>query len=829
MTFYIFIFILGRDLYMATSWADALFENQMVGVIQTINRTIVKVNNVFTNLFDYSEKEIINQNTSILYNSYDDFQKYGNQIYQAFDLPIPVTIPEVMWKTRTGEQKWVQLIGHFIDKNDNNVIWLVIDINNRKELETHLEMALAEHHAILNNAITGIVYIKDRKILEFNKTFAEIFGFERDELLHQDVRLLFVNDDDYNQVGKKAYPIIDELGSYASEQRFQKKDGTVFWVFYGAKAIVPNRSSEGTIWVVNDISERKKAEALLIAERNKANVTLSSIGDAVITTDTLGIVEYMNPVAASMVGLTLEQAVGKPLYEVFRIVNEKTNIPVASPVDRVLREGIVVGLANHTLLLSHDGSSYAIEDSAAPIVDHDQHIIGCVLVFHDVTEKRHWNDQMEWQANHDVLTGLSNRTRFIEHLNHAMKNAETDGYKLAIALLDLDNFKIINDHYGHALGDQLLIQVANRLIASVSEQDLIARLGGDEFVLLLNHIDSFQDAFERLEHMKQQLLEPFWIQGISLTVNASMGTTFFPDDSGDSDTLLRHIDQAMYTAKQLGRNRIYVYDLLQEEARNIRYQQLFRLRSALQNEEFTLYYQPKVNLLRKTLVGLEALIRWNHPEKGLVMPGEFLPVIADDPFMLDLGRWVMETALKQIASWNQLHLTTKVSINIPAQQLLHDDFISDVEFMLTEYPTVAPHQLEMEILETDALKDVDKVQSVILHLQKKGIRFSLDDFGTGYSSLAYMKHLPVDILKIDRSFIVDMLEDEQELAIVQGIIGMAKVFRKDLIAEGIENDSQSAALIALGCENGQGYWIGRPMPADKVRDWVDHFQSSVKS
>ncbi len=814
---------------MATLWADALFDNQMVGVIQTINRTIVKVNNVFTNIFDYSEEEIVNHNTSILYNSYDDYQKYGDQVYQALDLPIPVTIPEVLWKTRTGEQKWVQLIGQFIDKNVHNVIWLVIDISNRKDVERNLELALAEHHAILNNAITGIVYIKDRKILEFNETFAEIFGFERDELLHQDVRLLFVNDDDYNTVGKKAYPIIDEKGSYASEQRFQKKDGTVFWVFYGAKAIIPNRSSDGTIWVVNDISERKKAEELLIAERNKANVTLSSIGDAVITTDTYGIVEYMNPVAATLVGLTLEQAVGKPLVEVFRIVNEKTNMPVASPVDRVLREGVVVGLANHTLLLSHDGNSYAIEDSAAPIVDHTQHIIGCVLVFHDVTEKRHWNDQMEWQANHDVLTGLSNRTRFIEHLNHAMKSAETDSYQLAIALLDLDNFKIINDHYGHALGDQLLIQVANRLLSSVSDQDLIARLGGDEFVLLLNHIGSFQSAIERLEQIKQQLLEPFWIHGISLTVNASMGTTFFPDDSGDSDTLLRHVDQAMYTAKQLGRNRIYVYDLMQEEARNIRYQQLYRLRSALKNKEFTLYYQPKVNLLRKTLVGLEALIRWNHPVKGLVMPGEFLPIISDDPFMLDLGRWVMESALKQLAHWNEQQLTTKVSINIPAQQLLHDDFISDVEFMLTEYPTVAPHQLEMEILETDALKDVDKVQSVILHLQKKGIRFSLDDFGTGYSSLAYMKHLPVDILKIDRSFIVDMLEDEQELAIVQGIIGMAKVFRKDLIAEGIENDSQSAALIALGCENGQGYWIGRPMPADKVRKWVEHFRSSVKS
>ncbi len=829
MTIYIFIFILGRDLYMTATWADALFENQMVGVIQTINRTIVKVNKVFTSLFDYEEQDIIHRNTSVLYQSRDDYLKYGMQIYQSLYKPIPVTIPEVLWKTRNGEPKWVQLIGQFIDKNENNVIWLVIDINHRKEVEHQLESALAEHHAILNNAIAGIVYIKDRKILEFNQTFAEIFGYEREELLHQDVRLLFVNDSEYDLVGKKAYSMIDEQGSYASEQRFQKKDGTVFWVFYGAKAIIPNQSADGTIWVVNDISEQKNAEALLIAERNKANVTLSSIGDAVITTDTFGIVEYMNPVAADMVGLTLEQAIGKPLFEVFRIVNEKTNVPVASPVDRVLREGVVVGLANHTLLLSHDGNAYAIEDSAAPIVDHDQHIIGCVLVFHDVTETRHWNDQMEWQANHDVLTGLSNRTRYIEHLKHAMKSAETDGYKLVIALLDLDNFKIINDHYGHALGDQLLIQAANRLRSAVSANELAARLGGDEFALLLDHIDSFQEATLRLELIKQQLLEPFWIQGISLTVNASIGTTLFPDDSGDSDTLLRHVDQAMYTAKQLGRNRIYAYDLQQEEARNLRYQQLFRLRSALENEEFTLYYQPKVNLLKKELVGLEALIRWKHPEKGLVMPGDFLPVIADDPFMLDLGRWVMDSALKQISLWNRQQLTTIVSINIPAQQLLHDDFICDVESMLSKYPMVAPHQLEMEILETDALKDVDKVQAVILHLQKKGIRFSLDDFGTGYSSLAYMKHLPVDILKIDRSFIVDMLEDEQELAIVRGIIGMAKVFRKDLIAEGIENNSQSTALIELGCENGQGFWISRPMPADKIQEWVTNFQSSLRA
>jgi diguanylate cyclase (GGDEF)-like protein len=405
-------------------------------------------------------------------------------------------------------------------------------------------------------------------------------------------------------------------------------------------------------------------------------------------------------------------------------------------------------------------------------------------------------------------------------MNYAMNNAKTGGHKLAVVLLDLDNFKLINDHYGHALGDQLLVQVAKRLQYALNENDMVARLGGDEFVLLLDHLSSIHESIERLENIKQQLIEPFWIQGISLTVNASMGATTFPDDLGDSDTLLRHVDQAMYTAKQLGRNRIYHYDLLREEALSNRYQQLLRLHIALENNEFELYYQPKVNLLHKSMVGVEALIRWNHPEKGLVLPGEFLPIIADDPFMLDLGHWVMTTALKQITHWNQQNLMTKVSINIPAQQLLHDNFISDVESTLNQYPIVAPHQLEMEILETDALKDVEKVQSVILELQKKGIRFSLDDFGTGYSSLAYMKHLPVDILKIDRSFIVDMLEDEQELAIVQGIIGMAKVFRKDLIAEGIENESQSAALIALGCDNGQGFWIGRPMPADKIPVWV---------
>ena len=805
---------------MTTSWANALFENQMVGVIQTHNRNIIRVNQIFINLFGYREQEVISRNTSFLYESFQDYEQFGSQVYDTFHIPTPVNIPEVKWKTRSGKIKWVQLIGQPLIKEEQDIIWFVIDIDYRKEVEQKLEAALAEHHALLNNTISGIAYIKNRRVVECNQTFEEIFRYSREELLNLDVRHFFVAQEDYDLVGKIAYPIIDQKGSYTSEQRFKRKDGSEFWVFYGAKSIVPNHSELGTIWVVNDITERKNAESLLNAERNKARVTLSSIGDAVITTDTYGIVDYLNPVASSMVGLTLTQAMGKPLFEVFRIVNEKTNIPVASPVDRALREGVVVGLANHTVLLSHDGNSYAIEDSAAPIIDHDQKIIGCVLVFHDVTEQRHWNDQMEWQAQHDTLTGLANRSRLIDHMNYAMNNAKTGGHKLAVVLLDLDNFKLINDHYGHALGDQLLVQVAKRLQYALTENDMVARLGGDEFVLLLDHLSSIHESIERLENIKQQLIEPFWIQGISLTVNASMGTTTFPDDLGDSDTLLRHVDQAMYTAKQLGRNRIYHYDLLREEALSNRYQQLLRLRIALENNEFELYYQPKINLLHKSMVGVEALIRWNHPEKGLVLPGEFLPIIADDPFMLDLGHWVMTTALKQITHWNQQNLMTKVSINIPAQQLLHDNFISDVESTLNQYPIVAPHQLEMEILETDALKDVEKVQSVILELQKKGIRFSLDDFGTGYSSLAYMKHLPVDILKIDRSFIVDMLEDEQELAIVQGIIGMAKVFRKDLIAEGIENESQSAALIALGCDNGQGFWIGRPMPADKIPVWV---------
>lgn len=814
---------------MDTSWISPLFQNQMIGVLQTRGQTIIAANAVMLNLLDYQASDLINQPMQLVYAIQEEYEQFTKRFDQMMTLPPAKALPVVRWKTRTGTTKWVQMAFQKIDESTNDIVWLIFDNTYHKNSEEQYSNVLARQQALLDNAISGIAYIKDRKILEFNQTFAELFGYERTELLGQDVQMLFASQTDYEEVGQRVYETLDRKNRYEYEQRFRKKDGTLLWVYYGAKPIVPYHSEEGAIWVVADISARKQIEEQLIAERNKAHITLSSIGDAVITTDTLGRLDYMNPGAEWLTGWSLKEAKGKPLHELFQIINEKTRLPVVNPVEKVLQDGVIVGLANHSLLVARDGTEYSIEDSAAPIVDASQQLIGSVLVFHDVTDKRNWYQRMEWQATHDMLTGLPNRQFFIESLNRAMISASTNKKRIAVALLDLDNFKLINDLHGHETGDQLLVKVGTRLTATLDKNDAVARIGGDEFVVLCANTENHDDFEMAAQRLQRSLTAPFWIKGIALTVNVSIGYTVFPDDSGNSDTLLRHIDQAMYTAKQLGKNRVYQYDLQRENAVLTRYRQLQRLRAALQNQEFIVYYQPKVDLIQKRLIGLEALIRWKHPELGILMPGEFLPALEQDPLMLNLGHYVMDTVLQQISHWNQRGFNTTVSINISAQQLLYDHFIKDVEAILLKYPLVHPQQIEMEILETDALKDVERVQAVIQALKEKGIGFSLDDFGTGYSSLAYMKRFPVDVLKIDRSFIVDMLGDEQEMAIVQGIISMAKVFHRDLIAEGIENEEQISALIAMGCHKGQGFWIGRPMPVEQLELWRnDYFSIHAK-
>jgi diguanylate cyclase (GGDEF)-like protein len=397
-----------------------------------------------------------------------------------------------------------------------------------------------------------------------------------------------------------------------------------------------------------------------------------------------------------------------------------------------------------------------------------------------------------------------------------------------VAYLDLDGFKTINDQHGHDVGDQVLIALAQRMRQVLREGDSLARIGGDEFVIALLDVDDRVASLPMLNRLKAACAQNVQVGALSLEVSASVGITFYPQAQDiDADQLLRQADQAMYQAKLAGKNRLHFFDTTQDSSIRGRHESVERIRLALELHEFVLHYQPKVNMRSGQIVGAEALIRWQHPEKGLLSPAMFLPFIEDHPLAVDIGEWVIDTALTQIERWHTAGLDMRVSVNVGSRQLQQSDFVDRLKFILAKHPQVDPTSLELEVLETSALEDIAQVSQVIEDCAQIGVTFALDDFGTGYSSLTYLKRLRVAMLKIDQSFVRDMLEDPDDLAILQGIIGLAESFKRQVIAEGVETVAHGSALLQLGCALAQGYGIARPMPPDLLPDWAASWEPDL--
>ena len=434
--------------------------------------------------------------------------------------------------------------------------------------------------------------------------------------------------------------------------------------------------------------------------------------------------------------------------------------------------------------------------------------------------KKH-ESELERIAHYDALTGLPNRVLLADRLHQGMMQAVRRKQRLAVVYLDLDGFKAINDNHGHEAGDQLLIAVASRMKQSLREGDTLARLGGDEFVAVMPYLADIETSIPMLSRLLAAASQPLRLNGLLLQVSASLGVTFYLlSEDIDADQLLRQADQAMYQAKLLGKNRYHVFDAEQDRSVRGHHESLERIRHALTEREFVLYYQPKVNMRTGKVIGAEALIRWQHPERGLLAPAVFLPVIEDHPLAVELGEWVIDNALTQIELWQTAGLDIPVSVNVGARQLQETNFVGRLRTLLAAHPNVNPEDLELEILETSALEDLAQVSMVINACREIGVTFALDDFGTGYSSLTYLKRLPVTLLKIDQSFVRGMLGDSDDLAILDGVLGLAVAFRRQVIAEGVETVEHGEMLLQLGCELGQGYGIARPMPASEMPAWA---------
>lgn len=556
-------------------------------------------------------------------------------------------------------------------------------------------------------------------------------------------------------------------------------------------------------------------------EKERAQVTLHSIGDAVITTDARGKVEFLNPVAENLTGWSSEEAKGLPLTEVFKIFNEETGLPMQNPVEECLKGGLITGVANHTVLIHRSGSRFAIEDSAAPIRNKEGNIIGVILVFYNVTEKREMMRQLTQLAYHDPLTQLPNRVLFHDRLNLALAKARRNQEKVAVLFLDLDRFKLVNDMLGHVMGDCLLKEVALRLSKCMRKSDTIARLGGDEFTLLIPEVNHVEDAARIAQKILDVLHEPFYINGHEFHVSASIGISLYPEDGDDAETLMRHADMAMYRAKEQGLNtfQLYIAEMNNRISERLDLEQ--SLRKSLDSMDFVVYYQPQVNAPTGRIEAMEALLRWRHPEKGIVSPDEFIPLAEDTGLIIPIGEWVLRTACAQNKAWQDAgYPPMTVTVNISACQFRQKNLTQLVAQVLEE-TELDPHLLEVEITESVTMNDAEFTSSVLQELKNMGVQIAIDDFGTGHSSLSYLKRFPIDTLKIDRSFIRDVAHDPEDAAIVTTIIAMAQNLNLSVIAEGVETAEQVSFLVQKQCEKMQGFYFSRPVSAEEFEKLIE--------
>ena len=449
-----------------------------------------------------------------------------------------------------------------------------------------------------------------------------------------------------------------------------------------------------------------------------------------------------------------------------------------------------------------------------------------VALSNDITHIKEHQKQLERMGNYDMLTNLPNRSLLADRLSHAMSHCQRQEQSLAVIFLDLDNFKNVNDTHGHDVGDDLLIALSTRMMDALRKDDTLARIGGDEFVAILEDVSKIADCEPVLERLLQAASKPVVVSNKRLQVSASIGVTFYPQDNVENDQLMRHADQAMYIAKQSGKNRYHIFDTAQDDAFKAQRESLEAIRNALDNHQFVLHYQPKVNMKTGSIIGVEALIRWQHPELGLLNPIKFLPIIENNSMIIEMGEWVIDTALAQMHQWKTsgLNFPVGISVNIAALQLQQPNFKDRLSTLIAAHPDVDPCCLELEVLETTALDNLQNVANIMHDCMALGVNFSLDDFGTGYSSLTYLRRLPASLIKIDQSFVREMLTDTNDLAIVEGVIGLAKSFKRDVIAEGVETIEHGTALLNLGCELAQGYGIAKPMPASELPKWANEWK-----
>ncbi len=566
--------------------------------------------------------------------------------------------------------------------------------------------------------------------------------------------------------------------------------------------------------VIAMMFERRGLEEQKFVERERAEVTLNSIGDAVLTTDTVGHVTYLNAEAEALTGWTRSEAFARPLAEVFDVTDGLTGQPAEDPSRLAIEHNRKVRMKGNYVLVGRSGAETSIEHSAAPIHDRRGEILGSVIIFRDVIVSRERRLQMLHLAEHDALTELPNRLLLSDRLARSIALSRRYGRRLAVLFIDCDKFKHINDTLGHAIGDQVLRSIARRLTACVRESDTVSRHGGDEFLVLLSEVDNAADADVIADKIVQSVSEPHFIAGHELQLTVSVGVSLYPEDGQDAQSLIARADAAMYHAKNTGRNRVGFYQPEMESPALGRSSLESELREALDHEQFVLHYQPTINLGTGAISGAEALIRWRHPSRGLVPPDQFIPAAEASSLIIPIGRWALREACRQAKAWQDLGLPAiPIAVNVSALQFRTPGFLEDILRFLHETPLAAEF-LELELTESALMVDSSTTTPLLELLKETGVVLKVDDFGTGPSSLSYLQHCPMDVLKIDQSFVREIMPTPAGAPLVRAVIAMGKSLGCRVVAEGVETRQQFAFLRAEQCDEGQGYHFSPAVDAE---------------
>lgn len=656
----------------------------------------------------------------------------------------------------------------------------------------------------------------DNEVLFWSKEAYNIFEFDHNATITMSIFSDRIHPDDREEVFSCFISSVKNKTLYQIEHRILFDDGRIKYVLEIAEHMYDADNHHiQSVGTVQDITDQKSKEEKLRLSHRVFNDT----HEGIIITNKEQIIVNVNPAFSNISGYSYDEIIG-----------QHTKILNSGKQSRQFYQQMWKSIEEHGFWQGEiwnktkHGKLYAELLNISSLTNDLDEITHYVGIFSDITDRKKQLEKLNLMAHYDLLTKLPNRALFIDRFQQSIAHSSRTGHQLAICFLDLDNFKPINDNYGHEVGDKLLIEIAKRISHCIREEDTVSRQGGDEFAILLNDINSTSQYEITMQRIHQKLSVPYIVNGIELNVTASSGVTLYPSDTGDIDTLLRHADHAMYQSKLTGKNRYQLYNP-DSDQRIIKQNILVdEIEQALNDQDLVLYFQPKVNMTTGKIIGVEALIRWNHKVKGLIPPVDFLPFIENTELDIKIGKWVIQTSLNQLHEWLQQGIKFEISINISSNHLLSPSFIESLENFLSHYPPHYSQYLQLEILESSAFVDIQAITDIIEKCQDSlGVTFSLDDFGTGYSSLTHLRRLPVNTIKIDQSFVRDILDDPSDFSIIEGVIALTKSFNRKVIAEGVETTNHGLMLLLMGCELAQGYEVAKPMPIAIFNKWLNNY------